>query len=77
MLAALEQQAEAMAAEAREACDALPVADPQADDLARFGRCDRRTELLARRDAWAELILPTLAAIVRPDADDRGPVLWT
>jgi hypothetical protein len=78
VLAALEQQAEAMAAEAREACDALPVADPQADELARFGRCDRRTELLARRDAWAELILPTLAAIVRPDADERGPQqLWT
>ena len=77
VLAALEQQAEAMAADAREACEALPSADPQADELARFGRCDRRTELLARQDAWAELILPTLAAITRPDADERGPELWT
>lgn len=75
VVAALDRQAEAMAAEAS-ACE-LPDADPQAEELARFGRCDRRTELLARRDAWAELILPTLAAIVRPDADPRGPTLWT
>jgi hypothetical protein len=80
VLAALEQQAEAMAADARQACgEDLPPADPQADELARFGRCDRRTELLARRDAWAELILPTLVALVRPDSDgdDPGPELWT
>src|SRR5690606_30156979 len=70
VIAALEQQAEAMAAEVRRSCgDALPDADPQVDELARFGRCDRRTELLARQDAWTELILPTLAAIARPTPD--------
>jgi hypothetical protein len=63
VLAALTQQAEAMASEARRSCEALPPADPQAELLATFGRCDRRQELLARRDAWAELILPTFAAM--------------
>lgn len=79
VLAALEQRAEALAAEARQSCadESLPDADPQADGLARFGRCDRRTELLARQDAWTELILPTLAAIARPDQDEPGPALWT
>ncbi len=77
VLAALEQQAEAMAADARSCAEALPPADPQAEELARFGRCDRRTELLARRDAWVELILPTLVALARPNTDERGPELWT
>lgn len=76
VLAALQQQAEAMASDAREACESLPAADPQAEALARFGRCDRRTELLARRDAWSELILPTLAAFVGPDAEQRDPQAW-
>ncbi|MFO7561119.1 MAG: ferritin-like domain-containing protein [Enhygromyxa sp.] len=77
VIAALEQQAQAMAAEA--SSGELPEADPQAEELARFGRCDRRTELLARRDAWAELILPTLAAITRSGTDeaDERPELWT
>jgi hypothetical protein len=72
---ALEHQAEAMAAEARRACEELPAADPEAALLARYGRCDRRTELLARRDAWSELILPTLAALA--PADQAGPEAWT
>jgi len=72
VIAALEQQAAAMAEQAREACDPLPPADPQAKQLARFGRCDRRTELLARRDAWAELILPTLAATVGTTGGANG-----
>jgi hypothetical protein len=77
VLAALERQAEGMAADARESCEALPSADPQVDELGRFGRCDRRTELLARRDAWVELILPTLIALTRPNEDESGPELWT
>lgn len=79
VLAALEQQAEAMADAAREACtpDALPAADPDAPLLARYGRCDRRTELLARRDAWDELILPTLSALAGEDPNAEGPEAWT
>lgn len=61
VIAALRQQAEAMAGDAQRS--SLPPADPQAEQLAQFGRCDRREELLARRDAWAELILPTLGAL--------------
>lgn len=79
VLAALEQQAKVLAAAAREACEALPAADPQVKGLARFGRCDRRTELLARRDAWTELILPTLAAITGAGPSPEGDELdaWT
>ena len=72
VLAAIHQQAEAMAAKAREACEQLPEPDPMAEALARFGRCDRRTEQLARRDAWAELILPTLQALVRAELGEQG-----
>ena len=77
VLAALEQQAEAMAAMAREACEQLPDPDPEVAVLGRYGRCDRRTEQLARRDAWTDLILPTLVAISQPDADERGPIART
>jgi hypothetical protein len=77
VLEALTQQAKAMAADAEQACEALPPADPQADQLARFGRCDRRAEQLARRDAWSELILPTLSALARTDLDEREPEAWT
>ena len=77
VLAALDEQAQAMAAKARAACDDLPEADPLASSLARFGRLDRRAELLAQRDAWSELILPTLGAIVHADKDERGPEAWT
>lgn len=40
----------------------LPARDPAARELAALGRLDPRAEQLARRDAWAELILPTLDA---------------
>lgn len=76
---ALTQQAEAMAAKARTDADAqaLPAADPDAAILARYGRCDRRAELLARRDAWTELILPTLAALTHTGADGQDPIART
>jgi hypothetical protein len=77
VLAALEQQAQAMAAKADDACDSLPAADPDVELLARYGRCDRRTELLARRDAWTDLILPTLTALTQTDIGERGPEAWT
>jgi hypothetical protein len=77
VLAALEQQAGAMAAKAQDACTELPAADPDAELLARYGRCDRRAELLARRDAWTDLILPTLTALTRSDLGERGPEAWT
>ncbi|PRQ04518.1 hypothetical protein ENSA5_07490 [Enhygromyxa salina] len=77
VLAALERQAEAMAAEAERACEQLPPPDPQAEILARYGRCDRRVELLARRDAWTDLILPTFRALADADARERGPEAWT
>lgn len=79
VLAALDQQAQAMAAKAHEACDErnLPKPDPDAELLARYGRCDRRTEQLARRDAWTDLILPTLIALTQPDIGERGPEAWT
>jgi hypothetical protein len=77
VLVALERQAEAMAAEADRACEQLPAADPHAALLASYGRCDRRTELLARRDAWSQLILPTLAAIAQTDTSEQGPEAWT
>jgi hypothetical protein len=77
VLEALGRQAQAMAAEAERACEQLPAADPNVDGLARYGRCDRRTELLARRDAWSDLILPTLAAITQVDTSEQGPEAWT
>lgn len=77
VLAALEQQAQAMAEKAHEACASLPAPDPDAELLARYGRCDRRTELLARRDAHTDLILPTLTALTQPDIGERGPEAWT
>jgi hypothetical protein len=77
VLAALEQQAEAMAQKAQDACAELPAADPDAELLAAYGRCDRRAELLARRDAWTDLILPTLTALTGPDLGERGPEAWT
>jgi hypothetical protein len=79
VLAALDQQAQAMAAKAEEACSEpqLPKPDPDVELLARYGRCDRRTELLARRDAWTDLILPTLTALTQPDIGERGPEAWT
>lgn len=76
VLDALEQQAEAMAAQAREAVAALPDTDPDAELLARYGRLDRRAELLARRDAWTDLILPTLAAMTKR-ATEQDSQLWT
>ncbi|MFV8751910.1 hypothetical protein ACNOYE_15300 [Nannocystaceae bacterium ST9] len=57
---ALLAQAEGMAQAAH--ADPLPEVDPDARELATLGRLDRRAEQLARRDAWAELILPTLDA---------------
>ncbi|KIG14318.1 putative lipoprotein [Enhygromyxa salina] len=77
VLEALSQQAQAMANEAERACEQLPPADPDAAALGRYGRCDRRTELLARRDAWSQLILPTLAAIAQTDTSEQGPEAWT
>ncbi len=77
VLAALEQQAESMARAALDACGELPGVDPDAELLAAYGRCDRRAELLARRDAWTDLILPTLTALTQPDLDERGPEAWT
>jgi hypothetical protein len=74
VLAALAQQAEALAAQARLAAEQLPEPDPDAELLARFGRCDRRTELRARVDAWTDLILPTLAALTHTHAE---PEAWT
>lgn len=72
---ALRAQAGAQAEAAAQACgDDLPPADPQAQALAVFGRLDRRTELLARRDAWDELILPTLEAMTPPTGE--GPEAW-
>jgi len=58
--AALIEQAKGMwqAAEA----DPLPDPDPFQRELAMLGRLDRRAEQVARRDAWAELIVPTLDA---------------
>jgi hypothetical protein len=76
-LAALDQQARAMAEKAQDDCAELPASDPDAELLARYGRCDRRTELLARRDAWTDLILPTLTALTRSDLGERGPEAWT
>ncbi|NVB43276.1 ferritin-like domain-containing protein [Pseudenhygromyxa sp. WMMC2535] len=64
VIEALVAQARGMVELARAACTELPAADPQAELLARFGRLDRRTELRARRDAWEELILPTLDALL-------------
>ncbi|MCA9685906.1 MAG: hypothetical protein KC457_27280, partial [Myxococcales bacterium] len=50
----------------------LPAADPLAEGLARYGRLDRRGELLARRDAWEDLILPTLDALApAPESGDE------
>lgn len=60
LVRALAEQAKGMA-EAAEA-EPLPAADPQVRELASLGRLDARTEQLARRDAWLELILPTLDA---------------
>jgi hypothetical protein len=77
VLAALDQQARAMAEKAQDDCAELPASDPDAELLARYGRCDRRTELLARRDAWTDLILPTLTALTRSDLGERGPEAWT
>lgn len=77
VLAALEQQAEGMATKAQDACAELPDVDPDAELLANYGRCDRRAELLARRDAWTDLILPTLTALTQPDLGERGPEAWT
>lgn len=57
---ALAEQAKGMVQAAH--AEPLPVADPQVRELASLGRLDHRTEQLARRDAWAELILPTLDA---------------
>ncbi len=42
----------------------LPDADPLAEQLAAWGRLDRRAEQLARRDAWVELIAPTLDRVL-------------
>jgi hypothetical protein len=77
VLAALDQQAQAMAEKAQDDCGELPASDPDAELLARYGRCDRRTELLARRDAWTDLILPTLTALTSSDLGERGPEAWT
>jgi hypothetical protein len=57
---ALAEQAKGMFEAAEQT--SLPAADPAARELASLGRLDRRAEQLARRDAWAELILPTLDA---------------
>jgi hypothetical protein len=57
---ALAEQAKGMFEAAQ--AEPLPQADPGARELAALGRLDRRAEQLARRDAWAELILPTLDA---------------
>lgn len=77
VIEALDQQAMAMAEQADNACEQLPPADPDAALLGRYGRCDRRTELLARRDAWSQLILPTLAVIAHADTSEQGPEAWT
>jgi hypothetical protein len=79
VLAALDQQAQAMAQKAHESATSsqLPKPDPDVELLARYGRCDRRTEQLARRDAWTDLILPTLTALTQPDLGERGPEAWT
>ncbi len=65
VLRALRAQAGSMAERTREACEPahLPAPDEDAALLARYGRLDRRVELGARRDAWEELILPTLEAL--------------
>lgn len=60
LVAALAEQATGMAEAAEN--EPLPAADPFARELASLGRLDPRAELLARRDAWRELILPTLDA---------------
>ncbi len=57
---ALSEQAAGMAQVAQ--TEPLPDADPAVRELAALGRLDRRGEQLTRRDAWVELILPTLDA---------------
>jgi hypothetical protein len=57
---ALAEQAKGMVEAAF--AEPLPDLDARARELASLGRLDRRGEQLARRDAWAELILPTLDA---------------
>lgn len=69
---ALHEQADALATVARGDGESPPEADPDVAELARFGRLDRRAETLARRDAWDELILPTLHALA-PAPEGSGP----
>ncbi|EDM79177.1 hypothetical protein PPSIR1_27463 [Plesiocystis pacifica SIR-1] len=77
VLAALRETAQARLerVQAKVEAEALPEKDPDAALLARFGRLDPRGELLAQRDAWEELILPTLEAIAK-EADDPAAPAW-
>ncbi|MCA9695186.1 MAG: ferritin-like domain-containing protein, partial [Myxococcales bacterium] len=58
--------ADALLARARELSQPrdTPAADPDAATLRAFGRLDERALELARRDAWRDLIAPTLQAMI-------------